>query len=83
MPDNLTPVDALLLLGQAWRGDWSDFDGRTLRDQLNSWGTECNTGKITPIEWLWSCGVCHIHKQWYDTGTYGSCDSTCAEAVDA
>lgn len=24
-------------LGQAWRGDWSDFDGRTLRAQLNNW----------------------------------------------
>ena len=21
-------------LGQAWRGDWSEFDGRTLRSQL-------------------------------------------------
>lgn len=26
---------ALRLLGQAYRGDWSDFDGRTLRDELN------------------------------------------------
>jgi uncharacterized protein with von Willebrand factor type A (vWA) domain len=26
---------ALSALGQAWRGDWSEFDGRTLRSQLN------------------------------------------------
>ena len=25
----------LTALGAAWRGDWSDFDGRTLRDQLD------------------------------------------------
>jgi hypothetical protein len=23
-------------LGQYWRNDWSDFDGRTLRDQLDT-----------------------------------------------
>ena len=22
-------------VGQDWRNDWSDFDGRTLRDQMN------------------------------------------------
>lgn len=27
-------VSAMHALGAAWRGDWSDFDGRTLRDQL-------------------------------------------------
>jgi hypothetical protein len=25
---------AMKALGDKWRGDWSDFDGRTLRDQL-------------------------------------------------
>ena len=25
----------LTALGSAWRGSWSDFDGRTLRSQLN------------------------------------------------
>lgn len=24
-------------LGSAWRGDWSEFDGRTLRTQIGSW----------------------------------------------
>jgi hypothetical protein len=27
---------AMIELGQAYRGDWSDFDGRTLRDDLVS-----------------------------------------------
>jgi hypothetical protein len=28
-------IRAIEAVGQAWRGDWSDFDGRTLRHQLN------------------------------------------------
>lgn len=28
-------LDHLTALGGCWRGDWSDFDGRTLRDQLD------------------------------------------------
>ena len=27
-------IKCLNALGEAWRGDWNDFDGRTLRDQL-------------------------------------------------
>lgn len=33
--NNITDTNKCLqALGSAWRGDWSDFDGRTLRDQL-------------------------------------------------
>lgn len=33
--DNREQVaEALVALGRAWRMDWSDFDGRTLRAQL-------------------------------------------------
>ena len=28
-------LQCLNALGSAWRNDWSDFDGRTLRDQLD------------------------------------------------
>lgn len=28
-------LEAMRALGQAYRDDWSEFDGRTLRDQLN------------------------------------------------
>lgn len=28
-------LQCLNALGSAWREDWSDFDGRTLRDQLD------------------------------------------------
>ena len=26
----------MVAIGWAWRGNWGDFDGRTLRNQLNS-----------------------------------------------
>lgn len=32
-------------IGQGWRLDWSDFDGRTLRDQLNSLASWAEEGK--------------------------------------
>lgn len=28
-------TSALRLLGECWRSDWSEFDGRTLRSQLD------------------------------------------------
>jgi len=34
--------------GSGWRADWSDFDGRTLRDQLDElaiWATEYASGE--------------------------------------
>ena len=38
-------------VGAAWRMDWSDFDGRTLRDQLNDiaeWAERARTRGDTP-----------------------------------
>ena len=36
-------------IGYGWRGDWSDFDGRRLRDQLDdldSWAEKALTSEI-------------------------------------
>lgn len=38
MPDFRVPaatLAAIQVLGECWRGDWSDFDGRLLRAQLD------------------------------------------------
>ena len=35
--------------GKGWRGDWSDFDGRHLQDQLNGiadWAEKALAGKV-------------------------------------
>lgn len=39
LADATLALGALTKLGGAWRNDWSDFDGRTLRDQIYSWRT--------------------------------------------
>ena len=49
-------VRELRALGQAWRNDWSEFDGRQLRDQLDAIANfavdteaqDCNVG----TDWL-------------------------------
>ena len=33
----MSKQELLLQLGECWRGDWSDFDGWILRDQLEDW----------------------------------------------
>ena len=35
MTKNEKVIEMLHILGAAWRSDWSDFDGRMLRDQLD------------------------------------------------
>lgn len=41
----------LHVLGEAWRGDWNNFDGRTLRDQLNEIILVID-GKLTSEEFM-------------------------------
>ena len=57
---------ALAGLGNAWRGDWSDFDGRTLRAQLG--GVETILRAEDPQDaadrWLMGNGVCREHACW-------------------
>jgi hypothetical protein len=61
----VTADDALSVLGSAWRGDWSEFDGRTLRDQLDSWIGMKDRGD-DPEAWLRSWGVCPVCRSWRD-----------------
>jgi|GEM_PF-6932293 len=49
--------EALCLLGSAWRGDWSDFDGRTLRAQLQE-ASDVFAGKLTLENFLSLTGIC-------------------------
>lgn len=54
---------ALTHLGQAWRGDWSEFDGRTLRAQLDDLSLILD-GKRTLAQFLAGCGICPDHSCW-------------------
>ena len=60
MPEELEEhaLDALAAVGQSWRGDWSDFDGRTLRDQLNSWIATVRLADADWKAWLDGWGIC-------------------------
>lgn len=67
---------ALQLLGTAYRMDWSDFDGRTLRDQLNDLaGYLTGEEKGFDLEaWAFGVGICPEGRSWtkecvYKTGT--------------
>lgn len=68
-------------LGTAWRGDWSMFDGRTLRDQLDELSEALTEDVDFSWEhWLASWGICCVHKCWAEycplriPGANGGCD---------
>ncbi len=69
-------LDALTALGSAIRGDWSEFDGRTLRDQIGSWRglyERADRGELSTTEahdWLRAWGVCPVDQCWRE-----HCDS--------
>ena len=44
---------------QAIRGDWSEFDGRSERDVIDSWASEIETPTETTLaEWRDRLGIC-------------------------
>jgi len=75
-------ADALDLLGAAWRGDWSDFDGRTLRNQLGELSAAL-TGDVPfdARQWAAANGICPERRSWAEHcdqrshgRPYGDCD---------
>lgn len=63
---------ALNALAAAWRGDWSLFDGRTLRDQLGEIG-EVLDGKLTAEQFCQMREICVNGCGWL-----GYCDCPAA-----
>lgn len=67
MADNrVEVVKALRLLGTAWRGDWSDFDGRQLRGQLDDIADRL-ADDAEPFDaafWLAINGICPEYGCW-------------------
>lgn len=55
---------AIELLGAAYRGDWNDFDGRTLRHQLNDATRLAREGRLDARRWVAYCGVCPENGCW-------------------
>jgi hypothetical protein len=58
-------ASAMEALGSAWRGDWSDFDGRTLRSELGDLASHLRSD--TPVTYEQLCrevGVCPVRRAW-------------------
>lgn len=79
-------VRALTALGEAWRGDWMDFDGRTLRSQLQS-VTDFLDDVAPPITYEALCvslGICPENQCWPqwcgDEADWSSCEHLVAAA---
>ena len=66
---------AMLEYAQAIRGDWSDFDGRSERNVIESWVSEMRkpTGRTLP-EWRDYLGICPDgNGHWAGFGWSGHC----------
>lgn len=59
----------------AIRGDWSDFDGRSERDVIESWIEEINNPSGTDLpRWRDRLGLCPDgNGHWAGFGYYGHC----------
>ncbi len=58
-------AEALSLLGDAYRGDWSDFDGRTLRYQLNELAEALTTDAPFSVrKWAAAQSICTKTRGW-------------------
>lgn len=64
--DNATKVaEALGLLGASYRGDWSDFDGRTLRSELDGLAGALTSEKDFDLDrWVFSASICRENQSW-------------------
>ena len=73
---------AMLEYAQAIRGDWSDFDGRSERDVIESWVVEMRnpTGRTLP-EWRDYLGICPDGNGHWAGFKWGHCtQERCPEA---
>lgn len=57
---------ALRALGQAYRMDWSDFDGRSLKGELELLASALETGVFDLDQWYKREGICPAHGGWID-----------------
>lgn len=55
---------ALDTLGEAWRGDWSMFDGRTLRWQLNQLSKALRQEEFNYRVWAAEQDICPACQSW-------------------
>lgn len=78
-------ADALQLLGAAYRGDWSNFDGRTLRLELDGLSEYLRdpSKPFDLIAWAHNEGICPVSRCWHEHCPDKGSDSTLCAHSDA
>lgn len=67
-------TDAMQEYANCIRGDWSDFDGRSERDVIESWIAEINDPQgITLEEWRNRLGMCADGNGHWHGVRWGNC----------
>lgn len=60
-------ITAMGLLGSAYRGDWSDFDGRSLRAELDDLAAALTSDKVFDVtSWAHGNGICPVGRGWHE-----------------
>lgn len=72
-------ANAMLEYAQAIRGDWSDFDGRTERDVIESWVSEIRSPEFRTLEeWRDELNICPDGNGHWAGTMWGHCtDDQC------
>ena len=75
MSDTTALEQAMSEYAQAIRGDWSDFDGRSERDIIDSWVTEIHSPdpEHTLEWWRGRLGICADGNGHWAGFRYGHC----------
>ena len=65
---NARPVaEALRRLGQAYRMDWSDFDGRSLRCELGELADALTSDNPFDLDrWTFTSNICPVSGGWFE-----------------
>jgi hypothetical protein len=73
---NIALTEAMLEYAQAIRGDWSDFDGRSERNVIESWVHELRTPEdVTLADWRDRLGICPDGNGHWAGFMWGHCTS--------
>lgn len=65
MDNQVKVAEALSLLGSAYRGDWSNFDGRSLRSELDDLAGALQTSVIFDLDrWVIGESICPQNRSW-------------------
>lgn len=77
-------AEALTLLGRAYRMNWSDFDGRSLKMELEELAGYLTGNRELDVEaWAYRSSICYVKGWWQeDCDERGNLYSSCKHAEE-